>query len=169
MSAKTYAFAAGSAQRIKKVFVSDSGSVVRRIKKIYASDSGGVTRLVYVSDDELSMLVGNVGNNNGYINGTIGTLTPTVLGDGATVQELLFSNHSAPVPGNCIFEIDTYPGTITSSYLTSLNVNGNILTPSSPNFTGFSGGSPGGAAQWSWSGAGFPTIGSTIPVIVTRT
>lgn len=165
---KLYAWSAGAAQKIKKVFASDSGGVVRKIKKIYASDSGGVTRLVFISEDDLSMLVGTAANSNGYAAGGFGTLTPNTLGDGAVVDELIFSNHSAPVPGNAIFAIHSYPGTITSAYLTSLTVGANVLTPSDPTFTGFSGGAPGGSAQWTWSGVGFPTVGSTLPVVVVR-
>lgn len=169
MSAKTFAFAAGSAQRIRKIFADDSGGVVRKIKKMYASDSGGVTRLVFIADDELSMLVGTGANSNGYASGGFGTLTPSTLGDGAVIDEITFTNHSAPVSGNALLFLNSYPGTITAAYLTSITVGGVTLTPSDVNFTGFSGGAPGGSAQWTWSGAGFPTPGTTIPVVIVRT
>lgn len=170
MSAKTFAADSGGAiHRIKKVFAADTGGVIRKIKKIFAADSGGVIHLVFVADDELSMLVGTVGNNNGYAAGGVGTLTPGTLGDGAIVQEILVSNHAAPTPGLLIFFISNYPGTITSAYLTSLMINAALYKPSDANFTGFSGGASGGSAQWTWSGAGIPTPGTTIPVVITRT
>lgn len=168
MSAKLYVEDAGAGHKTKKLFVSDSGAVIRKIKKIYASPVTGLADLVYISEDDLSMLVGTAANSNGYAAGGFGTLTPNTLGDGAVVDELIFSNHSAPVPGNAIFAIHSYPGTITSAYLTSLTVGANVLTPSDPTFTGFSGGAPGGSAQWTWSGVGFPTVGSTLPVVVVR-
>lgn len=114
------------------------------------------------------MFVGTAANSNGYAQGGFGTLTPTNLDDGTIINQLTFSNHSAPAPGNMLLFVNSYPGSITASYLASITVNGGTFTPSDPNFTGFSGGAPGGSAQWTWSGAGFPTPGTTVPVIVVR-
>jgi hypothetical protein len=158
---------AGGVTRVtKKVFVSDSGAVVRKIKKIWVSDSGAISRLVYKSQDTLVMITGSVGNTNGYSIGAFGTMTPDTLGDGATVTQLAVSNNSAPTPGILLFDIDTYPGTITSSYLTSLQVGATTYLPAAATFTG---GGIGGSAQWKWTGATvFGGGGGSITVIVIR-
>jgi hypothetical protein len=160
----------GASRKLKDPWVVDSGGVSRKLKKIWVIDPTGTARLVFRSADVLSMFVGGpVADAVGYVPGSIGSLTPTTLGDGSVVQEITISNHLSPTPFELAFEINGYPGTIVEGYLTSISVDGSVFTPGGTGFVSFSGGSPGGTAQWLWTGAAVPTVGSTIPVIVMRT
>jgi hypothetical protein len=117
------------------------------------------------------MVVGSSGPTNaiGYVNGGFGSLTPTTLGDGSTVNELAIGANMSPSPNQLVFQITGYPGTITQSYLTSIAYQSTSVAPGDSNFTSFSGGGPGGTAQWIWQFAGIPTVGTTVPVLVIRT
>ena len=161
----------GVSRKLKDPWVVDGGGVARKLKKIWVIDPGGVARLVFRSADVLSMVVGTggAGGSNGYIAGGFGSLTPNTLGDGSVVQELAVGGLSSATPHQLVFEINGYPGTIAQAYLTSLSINGTLHLPGDANFTSFTGGAPGGTAQWIWQNAGIPTNGATIPIIVMRT
>jgi hypothetical protein len=164
MSTKTYVVDSTDTTRyVKKIFVVDSGSVARKIKRIWMIDSGSVARLVFTGADYLSMVAGTTAGSSGYLGGVFGTLTPHVLGDGATVEELTAANAFAH---NSIFEITGYPGSITSSYLLSLTVGATTLLATAATFAG---GGSGGAASWTWSTGFAINSGSTYAVVVQRT
>lgn len=119
--------------------------------------------------DTLSMFSGTAANSVGFAAGGFGSLTPNTLGDGAVVDEVSVGNHVSPHPNQFLFFITSYPGTINQSYLTSISINGQPFAPGDGNFTSFTGGAPGGSAQWIWQNATIPTIGATVPVVVIRT
>lgn len=170
MAARTLASVAGTGEQMKRILISDpSGPAIRQAKRIFLSDSGGTARLIFSGADNLSMLVGTAANDNGYVNGAFGVLTPNTLGDGSIVQEMAVATHLAPTPFQLVFTISNYPGTITQTYLTSLTINASLVAPGDPNYTGFTGGTPGGTAQWIWQNQGVPIVGNTIPIIVVRT
>jgi hypothetical protein len=162
LSAKSYISQAGVTRFPKKIYVSDAGAVVRRIKKQYISDSGGVTRLTFTGADYLSLVAGTAGGSNGYTQGSFGSLTPGTLGDGATVIELAAS---ATSPHPLVFFIDTYPGTITSSYLTSVTIGAAVFLATAATF---SGGTAGGSASWTWASGPVITPTDTYAVAVQR-
>lgn len=160
----------GTTRQIKRWAVVDSGGITRLLKRAFIVDAGGVSRLIFSAADDLSMLVGSggAGGSNGYINGAFGTLTPNTLGDGSVVQEMAVAEMGSATPHQLVFSINGYPGTIVEAYLTSLSINSAVYLPGDANFTSFSGGAPGGTAQWIWQNAGIPTNGATIPIIVIR-
>jgi len=165
MSQFTYVVDSGSTTRkVKKVWVIDSGSTARKIKKIWVIDSGSTARLVFTGADFLTLVTAGapVGGTNGYAQGGFGSLTPNVLGDGATVTAI-DASVTNPFPLN--LTITGYVGSITSGYLTSLMLNGTLLLSTSATF---SGGSLGGSANWSWN-PGFHFLNSaTVAVILQR-
>jgi hypothetical protein len=166
MAARTFADAV---HQDKRIFLFSSGTA-RQAKRIFLFSSG-TARLVFSAADTLSMIVGTggAGGNNGYILGGFGSLTPTTLGDGTSVTELAVSNMGSSTPHVMILALQGYPGTITASYLTSLQINtGSLFTPSTPGFS-FAGGAPGGSANFTWTGAPFLTNGATDVVTITRT
>jgi hypothetical protein len=170
MAARTFADAV---HQDKRIFVFDptAGGTVRQGKRIFLFDAGDTARLIFSAADTLSMIVGTggAGGNNGYILGGFGSLTPTTLGDGTSVTELAVSNMGSSTPHVMILALQGYPGTITASYLTSLQINtGSLFTPSTPGFS-FAGGAPGGSANFTWTGAPFLTNGATDVVTITRT
>lgn len=120
-------------------------------------------------EDDLVMFTGTAANDNGYENGSFGTMTPNTLGDGAIVQQLGVANLLAPTPHNMLFSISNYPGTITQSYLTSIAFHSATFMPGDANFLGFTGGGAGGTATWNWANAPIPAVGTTVPVVVIRT
>jgi hypothetical protein len=163
MVAQTYIADSGGATRYpKKIYVSDSGGVSRFVKKIYVSDSGGITRFIFSGADYLSMVAGGVTGVAGYVRGTFGTLTPSVLGDGALVQELAAATAT---PHALTFTISGYAGVITSGYLISVLVGVSIFEATAATFTG---GSSGGTAQWQWASGPLLSSGTTYPVTVQR-
>lgn len=169
MSARTFADAA---HKTKRWFAFDSGAVARKAKRVFLFDSGGIARLIFSGEDDLSMSTGTggAGGSNGYVAGGFGALTPNTLGDGAVVTELAVGLMTSAAPHQLIFAINGYPGTITQAYLTSLSINN--LAPHLPgdsDFTSFTGGAPGGSAQWIWQNAGIPTSGVVVPVAIVRT
>jgi hypothetical protein len=170
MSARTLIVdSGGTTRQTKRWALVDSGGTTRLAKRVFLVDSGGTPRLIFSGADNLSMLVGTAANDNGYVNGAFGVLTPNTLGDGSIVQELAVATHLAPTPFQLVFTISNYPGTITQAYLTSLTINASLVAPGDPNYTGFTGGTPGGTAQWIWQNQGVPIVGNTIPIVVTRT
>jgi hypothetical protein len=164
MGAKTFAEAAGAGQRIKKIFVSDpSGPAIRNLKKVYATQVTGPANLVFSAADVLAMVAGGPADGStGYAQGGLGSLTPSVLGDGATVLELAAS---VTTPFPLIFFIDGYAGTITTNYLTSLTINSTVFLPAAATFGG---GGAGASAIWTWS-SGFHLIsGDAYTITVER-
>lgn len=169
MAAKTFAEALGAGQRIKKVFASDG--TVRKIKKIYAS-TGGLANLVFSAEDDLTMTVTVSGNVAGFTQGGFGGMVPTVLGDGTQVNSLLLSSAAAtPNPNQMQLFLLNYPGTITAAYIASISINGSFMPMSGSNFS-FSGGAPGGGAQFTWQNQGGVYSathgGFTVPIIIVR-
>lgn len=152
-------------RQAKRLIIEDSGSVARVVKRLFISDSGAVARLVFTGADFLTLVTAAapVGGSNGYIQGGFGSLTPTTLGDGSTVTEIAASVTS-PFPLN--LTIRGYPGTIGSSYLTSLSLNAALFTAASASF---SGGTPGGSAVWTWASGFHFGASQTIAVILQRT
>ena len=166
MPARTFVVDSGGTSRfIKRWFAIDSGGVARLAKRVFVFDSGGVARLVFTGADFLTLITASapVGGSNGYIQGGFGSLTPTTLGDGSTVTEIAASVTS-PFPLN--LTIRGYPGTIGSSYLTSLSLNAALFTAASASF---SGGTPGGSAVWTWASGFHFGASQTIAVILQRT
>ena len=163
MSAKTYIVDSGGTTRfVKRLFVVDAGNVSRAVKRMFVVDAGNVSRLVYTGADYLTLVSGNVSTTNGYVRGTIGSLTPSTLGDGALVQELAAKSTT---PFTLIFDISGYAGTITSSYLVSVTINTTVFAATAATF---SGGGSGSSASWQWS-TGFNLInGDTFSVAVER-
>jgi hypothetical protein len=163
MSAKTYIVDSSNTTRFpKRIIVVDSGNVSRVCKRIFVVDAGNVSRLIFTGADYLTLVSGNVSTTNGYVRGTIGSLTPSTLGDGALVQEIAAKSTT---PFTLIFDISGYAGTITSSYLISLTITNTVFLATSAVFTG---GSAGGTAQWQWT-TGFNLInGDTFSVAVNR-
>ena len=166
MPARTFVVDSGGTSRfIKRWFAIDSGGVARLAKRVFVFDSGGVARLVFTGADFLTLVTASapVGGSNGYIQGGFGSLTPTTLGDGSTVTEIAASVTS-PFPLN--LTIRGYPGTIGSSYLTSLSLNAALFTAASASF---SGGTPGGSAVWTWASGFHFSVSETVAVILQRT
>jgi hypothetical protein len=166
MSARTLIVdSGGTTRQAKRMFIVDSGSVSRLVKRIFVVDSGSVSRLVFTGADYLTLVTAGapVAGSNGYIQGGFGSLTPTTLGDGSTVTEIAASVTS-PFPLN--LTIRGYPGTIGSSYLTSLSLNAALFTAASASF---SGGTPGGSAVWTWASGFHFGASQTIAVILQRT
>jgi hypothetical protein len=165
MSARTLQSDSGGVTRqSKRIPLEDSGGVTRIIKRILASDAGGVTRLVFTGADFLTLVTASapVGGSNGYEQGGFGSLTPTTLGDGSTVTAIAAS---VTTPFALQLSITGYPGTITSSYLTSLSLNGNVFLQSSASF---SGGGAGGTALWTWNPGFHFSASETVAVVLQR-
>lgn len=164
MAARTFADAT---HQDKRIFFFDPAGPVRAAKRIFLFDSSATARLIFSGADNLSMVNGTAANAVGYVRSAFGSLTPSILGDGTLVNELTVANSLSPTPHECILLISGYPGTITSVYLTSLQLDG--LTPLLASSATFSGGGAGASAQWTWTGVLFLTVGATIPVAITRT
>ena len=166
MVARTLISDSGAVVRqAKRLPISDSGGVTRIAKRVFISDSGAVARLVFTGADFLALVAAGapVAGSNGYVQGSFGSLTPSVLGDGTTVIEMAAS---VTTPFPLILQITGYPGSITSSYLTSLTLNAAVFLASAATFGG---GGGGGSATWSWS-SGFHFLNSAhVAVIVQRT
>lgn len=168
MSARTLIVdAGGTTRQTKRWALVDAGGTTRLAKRVFLVDAGGTSRLIFSGADNLSMVNGTAANAVGYVRSAFGSLTPSILGDGTLVNELTVANSLSPTPHECILLISGYPGTITSVYLTSLQLDG--LTPLLASSATFSGGGAGASAQWTWTGVLFLTVGATIPVAITRT
>jgi hypothetical protein len=154
----------GVTRQIKRIAMSDSGGVTRIIKRVLASDSGGVTRLVFTGADFLTLVTAAVpvGGSNGYIHGGFGSLTPTILGDGSTVTEIAAS---VTTPFSLILAITGYPGTIASTYLSSLTLDSAAFIATSASF---SGGGAGGTATWTWNPGFHFSNNETVAVVLQR-
>jgi hypothetical protein len=154
----------GVTRQSKRIPLSDSGGVTRIIKRVLASDSGGVTRLVFTGADLLTLVTAGapVAGSNGYVQSSFGSLTPTILGDGSTVTEIVAS---VTTPFALNLTIAGYAGTIGSSYLTSLTLNAATLLATSASF---SGGGAGGTAIWTWSPGFHFGNSQTVAVILQR-
>lgn len=165
MSAKTYVVDSGNVTRFPKRWIAiDSGNVARVAKRVWFIDSGNVARLIFTGADYLTMVSGTSAGETGYFVSSFGTLTPTVLGDGATVR-FLFTTLTTPPMHQLLFQISGYAGTIVSTYLTSLTIDGSTLPVGTSTF---SGGGVGGQAEWTWSPSPNLAAGTTYPVIVQR-
>lgn len=122
--------------------------------------------------DFLTMVTAVSGNVAGYTFAGFGSMTPTNLGDGARVDSLLLSSAVAtPVPNQMQLFLEGYPGTITGAYIASISINGTFMPMSGADFS-FSGGTPGGSAQFAWRNQGGVYSathgGFSIPVVIVR-
>ena len=166
MSAKTYVVDSGGTTRfLKRVYIVDSGNVTRKVKRIWAVDNTNTARLVFTGADYLTLIAGVTFGETGYTQGGFGSLTPSVLGDGSTVTSL-FTTPTTPPQQELFFVITGYPGTVTSSYLTSLTINGATMPATAATF---SGGGAGSQAEWTWTPSTALVGGTTYPVVVQRT
>jgi hypothetical protein len=155
MSEKTYVVGPDGVTRFpKRICIADSTATTRIVKRIFVSDAGGVSRLIFTGADYLTLIAGQGGGTTGYVSAGFGTLTPAVLGDGATVTELAAA--TAGSHSMTLF-VQGYAGTIGSSYLLNITINTSVFPASSATF---SGGSSGGAASWMWT-TGFNFIDAT--------
>jgi hypothetical protein len=154
----------GTTRQAKRMFIVDSGSVSRLVKRIFVVDSGSVTRLVFTGADLLTLVSATfpVAGSNGYVQSSFGSLTPTILGDGSTVTEIVAS---VTTPFALTLAITGYPGTIASTYLTSLTLNAAAFLATSASF---SGGGAGGTATWTWSPGFHFTNSETVAVVLQR-
>ena len=154
----------GTTRQAKRMFIVDSGSVSRLVKRIFVVDSGSVSRLVFTGADLLTLVTASapVGGSNGYEQGGFGSLTPTTLGDGSTVTAIVAS---VTTPFALQLSITGYPGTITSSYLTSLTLNTAVFLQSSASFGG---GGAGGTAIWTWNPGFHFSASETVAVVLQR-
>lgn len=173
MSARTLIVDSGGATRkAKRWALVDSGGTSRLAKRVFLVDSGGAPRLVFSSEDDLTMVTAVSGNVAGYTFAGFGSMTPTNLGDGARVDSLLLSSAVAtPVPNQMQLFLEGYPGTITGAYIASISINGTFMPMSGADFS-FSGGTPGGSAQFTWRNQGGVYSathgGFSIPVVIVR-
>ena len=122
----------------------DSGGVARKLKKIWVIDSTNVARLVFTSNI-FTLSPGASGGTNGYVQGAFGSIAPSnILTDTNVIEELT----SGTITHTMILVINQGASgpSISSSYLTSLTINGTVWTGASASFSG--GGSSG---QWNWS------------------
>ena len=165
MVARTLISDSGAVTRqAKRLIIEDSGSVARIVKRLFISDSGAVSRLVFTGADFLTLITAGapVAGSNGYIQGGFGSLTPTTLGDGATVTEIAAS---VTTPFALNLTIQGYAGTIASSYLTSLMLNATTFLATSASFAG---GGAGGSASWTWNPGFHFTASETVAVVLQR-
>jgi hypothetical protein len=147
----------------KKVFVVDSSNTTRAVKKIWVIDSGGTPRLVFQSASVLTMVAGSLGNDRGFFHGSFGSITPTTLLSGQTVQELIVTTS-----GTITLNINGFSSNPGSTFLTSLMVTG----PFGTNFTLLGSAASfvfgGGASEWDWTTGAEPLVsGSTYTVTIT--
>lgn len=161
---------AGVQQKSTRPTVNVAG-VNQRLKEGWVNVAG-VQQKFFSAEDDLTMVTGISGAVAGYAHGGFGNMTPTTLGDGTTVDQLLLSSHTAPTPDLMQLFFLNYPGAITAAYLSAVTINGTAMPMSGPLFS-FTGGAPGGSAEFIWSSqrAVFPTGvgGVTVPVIIVRT
>lgn len=165
MTARTFP---DGTHKAKRWFAFDSGGIARKGKRVFLFDSGGVARKIFSQEDDLVMIAATNANDFGFASGGFGSVTPNVLGDGATVDQLLLSQHTAANPDTFQLFLLTIPGgAVAASYLTSISLNGTVLVPSGANFS-FS--SAAGSASWTWTGQRFlfPGGGATVPVVIIR-
>jgi hypothetical protein len=157
----TYVVDSGNVTRkLKTLWVVDSGAVSRRIKKLWVIDSGNVARLVFTGQDDLSLVAGTAGGSSGYVLSGFGSLIPTTLGDGKTVNSL-FSSDTSPFP--LTFVVTGFSSDPTSAYLTDIVVNGVTLLASAAVYA-----YSGGQAQWAWASGARMFSGTTYPIVVQR-
>src|SRR5690349_18862397 len=81
-------------RRVRKLYAVDAGGRTRQIKKGFVIDAGGAARLFYQNADVLTLVAGQATNINGQVTfigftaNSVGSLSPTVLGDGHVVTLL---------------------------------------------------------------------------------
>lgn len=157
---------AGVQQKSTRPTVNVAG-VNQRLKEGWVNVAG-VQRKFFSAEDDLVMISATNANDFGFASGGFGSMTPNTLGDGATVDQCLLSQHLAANPDTFQLFLNTIPGpAVAASYLTSISLNGTVLVPSGANFS-FSSGV--GSASWTWTGQRFlfPGGGATVQVIVIR-
>ena len=138
--------------------------MVRRVKKIWVSDSGTVSRLVYVSAATFTMVAGRIVagpvTTTGYsIPSSIGTFTPTVDPEGNAINFLTWNTSTSDIVLG--ISIASNPGI---NYFDTMTItNGGSTYSAAAASYGYSG----GVAEWAWSSPSFGFIdGSTYLVTI---
>lgn len=154
---------AGTWRGLIGVYVNDVGTW-REIIEEYVNDSG-TWRLVHAGGDAFSLTAGSAIGFYGYsASPSIGSISPTTLGDGKTLAQMVDVD---PAVKDHILQISGFSSDPGSSYLISAAANGTTLLAAAASY-GYNSGS--GTAVWTWTNQSFGFVdGNNYTVVIRRT